>query len=337
MLSSIPSPSSNTMPVIGLHYYGVMIALGVLAAVMLARARWRAAGHDPDEIADIAVWAVPAGLIGTRVYHVITDFDKYRDNLGQIFAIWNGGLGIPGGILFGVIAGVWAARHYGIDVNRVADACIPGLPLAQAIGRLGNYFNQELFGRPTDVPWAIEIDPIHRPAQYVQFETFHPTFAYEALWNLGLCAALILVGRRKVLRPGKLLPLYLIGYGVGRFWVELLRSDHATEILGLRVNTWTSGAMVLIGFGWLLFGGALRPEAERGWDPEPEVAPEAEGVAGAAEGEGAAGAAGEVGVEGEAGVGSGPAEGANDGVAEDGPQGQGPVSEVEVPEADKPE
>ena len=163
MLTSIPSPSSDTVPVLGIRYYGLMIMLGVIAAVLISRRRWKAAGHDPDEIADISVWAVPAGLLGARLYHVVTDFNLHK---GQPwywpFQIWNGGLGIPGGILFGILGGVYAARRYKIDIPSCADAMVPTIPLAQAIGRLGNYFNQELFGRHSTLPWALEIDPLHR-------------------------------------------------------------------------------------------------------------------------------------------------------------------------------
>lgn len=318
MLASIPSPSSNALPGLGVRYYGLMIALGVLAAVLLARKRWRDAGHDPDQVADIAVWAVPAGLIGTRVYHVITDWEKYKDQPLEALAIWNGGLGIPGGILFGVIAGVWACRHYNINVWEAIDKLVPGLPLAQAIGRFGNYFNQELYGRPTDVPWALEIDPIHRPADMPNQSTFHPTFAYEALWNVALCVLLCWADDRKVLRRGKILPLYLLGYFTGRLWVESLRIDPASQLFGMRVNTVISLTMIVVGLVWFAWGGPLRPAEERGWDLAPVVdpsdAPESAGVASSV-----ASAASEV---------------ANDGVVESGPQLDRPGAEVDIAEGD---
>ena len=164
MLSSFPSPSSDMIPGIGVKYYGVMIAFGVLAAVSVARRRWRAAGHDPDEVADIAVWAVPFGLVGARLYHVITDWEIYRDRpFPRVLEIWNGGLGIPGGIFLGVVGGVLAARYYKIGVAGLADAMAPAIPLAQAIGRLGNYFNQELYGRETDMPWGPAMGRSYRP------------------------------------------------------------------------------------------------------------------------------------------------------------------------------
>lgn len=314
VIASFPSPSSDTIPGIGVKYYGVMIALGVLAAVSLARKRWKAAGHDPDEIADIAVWAVPFGLVGARAYHVITDWQIYRgQSFLKVFEIWNGGLGIPGGIFLGILGGVLAARFYKIDVKSCADAMVPAIPLAQAIGRLGNYFNQELFGRPSDLPWAVEIDPLHRPPKYADSPAFQPTFAYEALWNLGAMGLLIWIDSKKILRPGKMLPAYLTAYFTGRLWVEYLRSDAANEIAGLRVNTWVSLIMIVVGLVWLFWGGLLRPVEERGIKPEPWTPP----------------------VEGEAsGLVSAQSE---DGVGEPGPEVDGPLVEGNVAEADDPE
>jgi prolipoprotein diacylglyceryl transferase len=237
-LASIPSPSDGTLG--PLHMYGLMIALGVLAAVELARARWRAKGGDPDDIYAIALWAVPAGLIGARLYHLITDWKAYEGRWGDAIKVWEGGLGIPGGIAAGVAVGIWVAHRRGMRLSVGIDAVIPALPLAQAIGRLGNWWNQEVFGRPTSLPWGLEIDVAHRPVEYVTNATFHPTFLYEMLWNLGLMAVLILVDRRKVLRPGNILPLYVGGYFLGRLWVEALRADDASTIVGLRVNLWLS-------------------------------------------------------------------------------------------------
>lgn len=245
MLASIPSPSSN---MIGpLRAYGLMIGLGVLAAIELASRRWRDRGGDPNDMWTIAVWAVPAGLIGARLYHVITDWKTYFGDGGrpiEALYLWKGGLGIPGGIALGVAVGVYVGYRKGIRLPVGLDAVAPALPLAQAIGRLGNYFNQEVFGRPTTLPWGLEIDLQHRPAQYVAFETFHPTFLYEALWNLALMGALIWIDRRKVLRPGNVFVLYVGGYGLGRLWVESLRSDAASQLLGLRVNVWMSLALI---------------------------------------------------------------------------------------------
>lgn len=270
MLASIPSPPSQVLSLGGfeIRYYGLMIALGVLVAVSLARRRWKALGGDPDIISDIAVWAVPAGLVGARLWHVVTDWNLHDgDPWWWPIAIWQGGLGIPGGVMLGALGGYLAAKHYGVDVPRCADVMVPAIPIAQAIGRLGNYFNQEVYGRPTTLPWGLEIDPevVSRSTpQYVGSTTFHPTFLYEGLWNLGAAGFLIWLDSKRILRRGKILPLYFVAYFCGRIWVEALRSDHANEILGLRVNTWTSILAISIGTAWFLWGGALRPQEERG-------------------------------------------------------------------------
>ena len=261
---SIPSPNSNSISIgpLELQAYGLMIALGVLAAVELARRRFAQRGLDPDDMSAIALWAVPAGLIGARLYHVITDWRRFAEDDGWFEAvrIWNGGLGIPGGIIAGVLGGVLVARRRGVPIAEGIDAAIPGIPLAQAIGRLGNWFNQELFGEPTTAPWALEIDPQHRPAGYVEFETFHPTFAYEALWNLALVGFLLWIDKRRVLRPGYLLAVYIAGYALGRLWVELLRIDPASLILGVRVNVWMSIIAFTGAVAVLAFSGRRRPE-----------------------------------------------------------------------------
>ncbi len=238
VLSSIPSPGTW-----GRQYrlYGIMIALGVIAGLELARKRWADRGGNPEDMSSIALWAVPAGLIGARLYHVITDNQLYRDNLIGIFKIWEGGLGIPGGIVAGVGVGLWAGHRRGIRLPVGLDAVAPALPLAQAIGRWGNYFNVELFGRPTTLPWGLQVpDDIAARAGYGPGQLYHPTFLYESLWNLGLVAFLILLDRRRVIRPGRLFAVYIGGYFLGRLWVEALRSDEANKILGLRLNIWTS-------------------------------------------------------------------------------------------------
>lgn len=260
LIVSIPSPSESVIEIgdLRLTAYGLMIALGVLAAYEMARHRWKARGGDPDDISAIAVWAVPAGLIGARLYHVVTDWNRlYADSPLDAAKIWEGGLGIPGGILAGVVVGVIVARQRGMRVPVGLDVVAPALPLAQAIGRLGNWWNQELYGRPTELPWGLEIDLEHRMSGYRAFETFHPTFLYEALWNLGLMAVLLLIDRRRVLRPGRLFALYLGGYAMGRLWVELVRIDTATRLGGIRVNVWMS-VVVLVGVVAFLALGGLR-------------------------------------------------------------------------------
>lgn len=256
MLSSIPSPGSNTIG--PFNVYGLMIALGVLAAVWLAQKRWAAAGHNPEEISAIAMWTVPAGLVGARLYHVVTDWRRFEGQWLDVVKIWEGGLGIPGGIAAGIIAGVWYARRTGIDFAALIDAVVPALPLAQAIGRWGNWFNQELFGEPTDLPWGVEIDLEHRSTvadgRFAANETFHPTFLYESLWNLGLVGALLLLDRWGILRKGRLVAGYLVGYGLGRLWIEALRIDDASLLLGVRVNIWMSLLAIAAGLALGLTG-----------------------------------------------------------------------------------
>lgn len=261
LIASIPSPSSNGVSLgpLELRAYGMMIAIGVLAAVWLSQRRWAARGGDPEQISRIALWAVPSGLIGARAYHVITDWRRFaEDGWLEAFAIWQGGLGIPGGMAAGVLVGVGVAHHQRMDRGEVLAAMVPTLPLAQAIGRFGNWFNQELFGSPTDLPWGLEIDEAHRPAQYLDVETFHPTFLYEAVWNLLLCGVLLVLDRRRRRRavptlvtdprrrdrPGSLLAVYVLGYGLGRLWIEAVRIDPASLLLGVRVNIWMSLALI---------------------------------------------------------------------------------------------
>ncbi len=257
LLGSIPAPPGNNFSLgpLTFNYYGLCIALGVLAGVEIARRRWKALGGDEDDITSIATVAVPMGLLGTRIYHVITDWKMYTDDFIGIFKVWEGGLGIPGGLVLGISAGVWQARRRGITGNRLwdaMDAITPAVPVAQAIGRVGNWFNQEIFGPPSDLPWALEVDARFRPAQYAQFETFHPAFLYEALLNLLLAGGLMLAGRTKLLGRGQILPLWIAGYGILRFVVESIRTDPASLILGIRVNHWISGLAVVVGVLWFL-------------------------------------------------------------------------------------
>ncbi len=252
VIAAIPSPSFNSIG--PFNIYGLCIALGVVAAVWLGQRRWEAMGQDPEDIAAIAIWGVPGGVIGARLYHVITDWHRFSgEPITEIFNIRGGGLGIPGGMFLGVLTGLFVARRRGIPVKPVLDAVVPGLPLAQAIGRWGNWFNQEVFGGPTDLPWALEIDANHRgqiPEEFRDveaFPTFHPTFLYESLWNLALVGVLLWADSKRLLKRGRLIAIYLIGYGIGRMWLETVRIDAATEVLGLRVNIWMSLALILGG------------------------------------------------------------------------------------------
>jgi prolipoprotein diacylglyceryl transferase len=255
VIASIPSPSSGTLSIgpLNLRAYGLMIALGVIAAVWLSSRRLERTGlGTADDMSAIALWAVPAGVIGARIYHVVTDWQLFRDDPIDAFKIWKGGLGIWGGIALGVLVGVWMAKRRGIPMGWGLFVVAPALALAQAIGRWGNWFNQELFGRPTDVAWALEIDERHRPDGFEQFSTFHPTFLYESLWNLLLCGALIWIGRRWVKRPEVLFAWYVAGYTFMRFFLERLRIDPANTIAGLRVNEWTSLVLFAVAAAFIL-------------------------------------------------------------------------------------
>ncbi|HVM02567.1 MAG TPA: prolipoprotein diacylglyceryl transferase [Acidimicrobiales bacterium] len=242
LVASIPSPPGGSIGVgpLQLRAYGLAIAAGVLVALAIAQRRFARMGGDPDAVTAVAAWAVPAGLVGARLYHVATDYRRFQGQWWRVVQVWEGGLGIPGGLLAGVIAGVVVARRRGLDVPALLDAAAPAIPVAQAIGRLGNWFNQELYGRPTDLPWAVRIDPEHRPEGLGDVATYHPTFLYEALWNLALATLLVRLGRSGRLPPGQLFVVYAGGYAVGRLWVEALRIDPASRVLGLRVNIWTS-------------------------------------------------------------------------------------------------
>jgi len=250
MIASIPSPSFNSIEFgpLSLNMYGLMIALGVVAAVWMfgRRLEEREIGTRDDASA-IAVWAVLAGVIGARLYHVATDYDRFQNDWGKIPAIWEGGLGIPGGLLFGIPVGLYFTYRRGIPMAAAATCAAPAIALAQGIGRWGNYFNQELYGRATDLPWALEIDPAHLEEGYAVGTTFHPTFLYESLWSFGLVFLLLWIDRRFRPAPGQLMVMYIMGYGAGRFWVEGLRIDQADELGGLRWNQWVSLAAVVGG------------------------------------------------------------------------------------------
>lgn len=247
-LGALPSPSSGVLELgpVRLRAYGVMIALGVLAAAALAGRRLeRMRAGSRDEMTMVTVWAVAGGLVGARLYHVATDWSAFSGDLARIPMIWRGGLGIPGGITGGVAAGLIAATYRRMDLASLLTAVAPAIALGQSIGRWGNWWNQELFGRPTSLPWALEISPEKVPAAYAAGTTFHPTFLYESLWTLGLCGLLLWLDQRFELRPGRLFAVYLLGYGVGRFWIEGLRIDATTVVAGLRFNQWVAAATAL--------------------------------------------------------------------------------------------
>ena len=249
LFGALPSPSAHSLSIgpLELRAYGLMIALGALTAGAWSRRRQAARGGDPEDMSTIALWAVPAGLVGSRLYHVATDWRSFQGRWEDVPALWQGGLGIPGGLMAGVMVGVLVARRRGLSMAGAMDVMVPTIPVAQAIGRWGNWFNQEVFGRPTDLPWALEIDAAHRPSGYLEAATFHPTFLYEGLWNVALAVFLVRIERRGVLRPGYLVGLWVFGYGLGRLWVEALRVDQASLIVGVRVNTWMALAAIVAG------------------------------------------------------------------------------------------
>ena len=230
------------MPIRG---YALSIILGIVAAIWIGEKRWVARGGRSGEVSDVAVWAVPFGVVGGRIYHVITDNHLYFGDGGnpvEALYIWRGGLGVWGAIALGAVGVLIACRLRGIKWLPMADALAPGVLVAQAIGRWGNWFNQELFGKPTDVPWALEIDPEYRPPGFEDFATFHPTFLYEFVWNVLAFAVIIWLDRRYRLGGGRVLALYVMGYTLGRGWIEALRIDtvQMSDVLGLRLNVWTS-------------------------------------------------------------------------------------------------
>lgn len=263
----IPSPSQGVWHLgpLPLRAYAICILLGIFAGYLLGRRRWVARGGSAEVLADVIMWAVPFGLIGARIYHVITDAELYfgeGKNPVDALKIWNGGLGIWGAVAFGALGAWIACRRHKVPFLAVADAMAPGIALAQVIGRFGNYFNQELFGKPTDAWWALEIDPAHRPDGYQDFGTFHPTFLYEALWNLALIAIIILVDRRYKLGHGRAFALYVAGYCAGRAWIENLRIDTVNEFAGLRLNVWTSIILFVLAAAYFVVATRRHPGQE---------------------------------------------------------------------------
>jgi prolipoprotein diacylglyceryl transferase len=251
-LGSIPSPSFDGFHIgpFDIRIYGICYVLAVLAAVAVTTRRWEAQGGSRAMVQECALWGFPAGIIGGRLYFLATSWNEVPDHWWGPLAVWKGGLGIWGGIACGVAVGVWRLRRAGVDVPRFLDAAAPGLLVAQAIGRVGNWFNQELFGRPTSLPWGLEIDPEHRPDRYLDSATFHPTFLYEIVWNLALAAALVWLGRHREVRPPGLFALYVAGYSAFRIFEETLRVDPAHHVLGLRINFFLAAALTAVGLAW---------------------------------------------------------------------------------------
>jgi prolipoprotein diacylglyceryl transferase len=263
LLLSIPPPSIRQFEFgpFTVRLYALSLIAGVAVGAWITYRRWTARGGDPDLVYEVALWATAAGLVGGRLYHVITSWDQVTKTWWGPFAVWEGGLGIWGGILFGTLAGCWIVRRRGASATAFMDAAAPGILIGQAVGRLGNYFNQELFGRPTDLPWALEVDVSRRPAEFLADPTFHPVFLYEIVWNVGLALLLIWIGSRYRIRPPGLFALYVAGYSFSRVFWEQLRVDPANEILGQRVNVYVAVALTIGALAFFVWNQRREPGA----------------------------------------------------------------------------
>ena len=267
VVASFPSPSEavwhlGPFPV---RAYALFIIAGIALAIWLGERRWVARGGRSGDVTEIATWMVPFGIVGGRLYHVITSPQAYFGEGGdpvRALYIWEGGLGIWGAITLGGVGAWIGVRRRGIPLPPFGDALAPGIVLAQAVGRLGNYVNQELYGRPTDLPWAVEIDRAHRPDGLLDQATYHPSFLYELLWNVGVAALVIWADRRFRLGHGRAFALYVAAYSLGRGWIEALRIDPANDIFGLRLNQWTSLLVFLGAVTYLVVSARLRPGRE---------------------------------------------------------------------------
>ncbi len=271
LLASIPSPSKGVIDIgpLHIHMYGLMLLLAIAACVWLTGKRWERVGGDWDLVLRVAVWGVAFGIVGARAYHDLTSWNEVPDPWWGPFAVWQGGLGVWGGIFLGFVAGAVVIRRAGQSVRLFADAIAPGLLVAQGIGRWGNWFNQELYGKPTNLPWGLKIGEQHRPPQYATSDTFHPTFLYEFLYDLTLAGVLIWIGSRFKIKPPALFALYVAVYTFGRTFEELLRVDPSKHFLGERLNFWVS-LVLCVGSGlffvwWQFFrrGGVARPPVAR--------------------------------------------------------------------------
>ena len=258
----IPSPSLSSFSVgpLTIHFYALCIITGIAAAIWIGRKRYANLGGNPDDVSEVAIWAVPFGIIGGRIYHVITSPAQYfgaNGNPVDALKIWEGGLGIWGAISLGAVGAYLYFRTHKTTLNfrQLLDSLAPGVVVAQAIGRIGNYFNQEVFGKPTELPWGLEIDPVNRADGFESYGTFHPTFLYELLWCLVVAVLLTkLPGFLKQItsKQGDIFALYILGYTLGRVWIESLRIDEANLILGLRLNIWVSLIVLITASAYLI-------------------------------------------------------------------------------------
>jgi prolipoprotein diacylglyceryl transferase len=272
-IAFIPSPpiSGFNIGPLFFHFYGLMYVIGIVLAVYITRRRWAAAGGDPDLVNRITYWVVPAGLIGARIYFdITTPFDiEPRHVWWGPLAIWNGGLGVWGGIAAGALVGAWRVRRENASVTVFMDAVAPALLVAQAIGRIGNYFDQQLFGKPSTLPWALEVSRAARlsggiPASDVRFSTFQPSFLYEMIFDLALAAALVWLGHHTRVRPPGLFALYVAGYSGYRIFEETIRVDSSAYFLGLRLNFFVALVVTLAGVIWFLVSQRRGREAAKG-------------------------------------------------------------------------
>lgn len=260
--AGIPSPSQSVwyLGSVPLRAYGIIIAVGMVIGVWWTARRYVARGGNADTIYDVALWAIPFGVVGARLYHVVTSPEAYFGPGGDpvlALQIWRGGLGIWGGVAFGALGAFIAVRWARVAFGPIADSLAPALLVAQAIGRWGNWFNQELFGGPTTVPWGLQIDAAHMPIGYAAGTLFHPTFLYESLWNLAGAALIVWLERRRRFAAGQLFGMYLMIYTAGRSWIEMMRIDDAHTVLGLRLNVWTSLVVFAVGLALYLVAGRL--------------------------------------------------------------------------------
>ena len=279
LLAYISSPHTGVVHLgpLTLHMYGLTLLVAILACIWLTGRRWVAMGGDWDLVTRVAVWGVAFGVVGARLYHDLTSWSEVPSPKWKgIFEVWEGGLGVWGGIALGAFVGSLVVRRAGFDVYRFLDAAAPGLLLAQGIGRIGNWWNQELYGKPTTLPWGLKIDAAHRPVQYFDRATFHPTFLYELIWDVAGVLILIWVAKRFRIRPPGLFALYVSYYCFGRFFEELLRVDPAHHIAGLRLNAWVSIIVFVLSTAFFLWW-QRRAGARR---PRPETPPRTEAGAG---------------------------------------------------------